>query len=144
MNIPADFGLLRGERIVWYGRLSWRANWFLILLGLLTIWILGLGLIFFLIAFLRVKSSEYIITNKRVYSKYGLIGRRVFEIRNEEITGYIVNQGIIGRILNYGDVIISTPGQVAGTSFFVGVHDPMRIRSILEEVISGRNNYFFQ
>jgi uncharacterized membrane protein YdbT with pleckstrin-like domain len=126
---------MEGERPYWYGRLSWKANWLLILLGLLTILLFGLGIIFFIIAFLRVKSTEYFITSHRIYTKYGLIGRRVFEIKNEWITSVIVRQGFVSRILNYGDLVFSTPGQYAGSVAMIGVSDPMHIRTIVEDVL---------
>jgi uncharacterized membrane protein YdbT with pleckstrin-like domain len=95
----------------------------------------GLGIIFFIIAFLRVKSTEYFITSHRMYTKYGLIGRRVFEIKNSWITGVIVRQGFVSRILNYGDLVFSTPGQYAGSVAMIGVSDPMHVRTIVEEVL---------
>jgi hypothetical protein len=73
------------ERPVWRGR-SWKSQWFLILLGALTLIFFGLGLLFLLIAYLRVISTEYFVTNRRVYVKYGVIGRAVFELKNEWIT----------------------------------------------------------
>jgi len=135
VNIPSDFTLIEGERPYWYSRLSWKANWPLILLGVLTIWIFGLGIIFFIIAYLRVKATEYFITSHRMYVKYGLVGRRVFEIRNEWITGVIVRQGFVSRILNYGDIVYSTPGQYAGSVIMIGVSDPMHVRTIVEDIL---------
>jgi len=135
IQIPSGFTLMEGEKPYWYGRLSWKANWLLILLGILTFWIFGLGLIFFIIAFLRVRATEYFVTSHRVYVKYGLVGRRVFEVKNDWITGVIVRQGFIPRILNYGDVIYSTPGQYAGSIVMLGVSDPMHIRAIVEDVL---------
>jgi DNA-binding Lrp family transcriptional regulator len=70
-----------------------------------------------------------------MYTKYGLIGRRVFEIRNEWITSVIARQGFISRILNYGDLVYSTPGQYAGSVAMIGVSDPMHVRTIVEDVL---------
>jgi len=135
VKIPAGFGLTEGEVPYWYGKMSWKANWLLILLGALTIWIFGLGIIFILIAALRVYATEYFMTNKRIYVKYGLVARRVLEIKIEWVTGTIVSQGFMGRLLNYGDVIISTPGQYAGSVVMRGVSDPMHIRTIVENIL---------
>jgi len=125
---------MENERPYWYGRLSWKANWFLILLGLLTIW-LFIGIFFLILAYLRVKSTEYLITSHRIYVKYGLVGRRVYEIKNEWITAVMVRQGFIQRILNYGDLIYSTPGQYAGSVIMRSVSDPMHIRTIVEDAL---------
>ena len=134
-RIPSGFTLMPNEIPYWYGKMSWKANWLLILLGIATIWIFGLGIIFLLIAFLRVVGSEYFVTSHRIYVKYGIIGRSVFEIRNEWITGVMVHQGFMGRLLNYGDLIISTPGQYAGSVVIVGVSDPMHFRTIVEDIL---------
>jgi len=135
VKIPAGFSLLEGERPVWRGRISWKAQWWLLLLGVLTIWLFGLGIIFFIIATIRVYSSEYFVTNKRVYVKYGLIAREIFDLKNEWITNYIVKQGVIGRILSFGDIVISTPGHYAGTAVMRGVSDPTHIKTLLEETL---------
>jgi len=101
----------------------------------LTIWIFGLGIIFILIAALRVYATKYFMTNKRIYVKYGLVARRVFEIKVEWVTGTHVSQGFMERLLNYGDVIISTPGQYAGSVIMKGVSDPMHIRTMVEDIL---------
>ena len=132
--IPSSFTLMENERPYWYGRLSWKANWLLILLGLLTIWFF-IGLFFLIFAYLRVKSTEYFITSHRIYVKYGLVGRRVYEIKNEWITAVMVRQGFIERLLNYGDLIYSTPGQYAGSVIMRGVSDPMHVRTIVEDAL---------
>jgi uncharacterized membrane protein YdbT with pleckstrin-like domain len=133
VKVPAGFSLLEGERPVWRGRRSWKSQWFLILLGALTLIFFGLGLLFFLIAYLRVISTEYFVTNRRVYVKYGVIGRAVFELKNEWITSIVVTQGFIQRLLNYGNIIISTPGYYTGTTMMKDVPDPMHVRTMLEE-----------
>ncbi|PUA31689.1 MAG: hypothetical protein B7O98_08855 [Zestosphaera tikiterensis] len=135
LKIPSGFVLVEGEIPYWYGRMSWKANWVLLLLGVLTIFLFGLGIIFFIIAVLRVYASEYFMSNKRIYVKYGIIARHVFEIKNEWITGTAISQGLMGRILNYGNVIISTPGQYAGSVIMIGVSDPMNIRTKIEELL---------
>jgi len=135
VKVPSGFGLVEGEAPYWYGRMSWKANWALLLLGILTIWIYGLGIIFFILAALRVYSTEYFITNRRIYVKYGLISRHVMEVKLEWVTGTNVAQGFIGRILNYGNVILSTPGQYAGSVVMIGVSNPMHIRTIVEDLI---------
>ncbi|MGC8622316.1 MAG: PH domain-containing protein [Caldisphaera sp.] len=135
VQIPSGFILMEGERPYWSGKYSWKANWALIFLGILTILIFGLGIIFFIIAILRVYRSEYLITSHRIYVKYGIIGRNTFEIHNEWITGTMVKQGVFGRMLNYGNIIFSTPGQFAGSVFMMGVSDPMQVKTIMEDTL---------
>lgn len=134
LKLPSGFTLVEGEVPYWYGRLSWRANWLLILLGVVTIWIFGLGLLFFLLAYLRIKVTEYLITSHRIYAKYGLVARQASEVKLDWVTAVMTRQGFMGRLLNYGDVIFSVPGHYAGSVLFVGVHDPLHLREMVEDI----------
>ena len=147
-RIPSGFTLMPNEVPYWYGKMSWKANWLRILFGALFILIgiattqIGLGILFLflgilllLAAYLRVVGSEYFVTSHRIYVKYGIIRRFVFEIKNEWITSTMVRQGFMERLLNYGDLIISTPGHYAGSVFIRGVSDPMHFRTIVEDIL---------
>jgi uncharacterized membrane protein YdbT with pleckstrin-like domain len=134
VKIPSGFTLMEGERPYWYGKPCWKAGWPLILLGLLTIWC-GLGIIFFIIAFLRVKNTEYLITSHRRRMKYGILSRRIIEIKNEWVTGSMIRQGFISKKLNYGDLVLSTPGRYAGFIAMFGVSDPIHVKTIAEDAL---------
>ena len=54
--------------------------------------------------------SEFGVTGKRVISKKGIISRNASEMNLSSIESVNVDQGIIGRILNYGTVKISGRG----------------------------------
>jgi hypothetical protein len=51
------------------------------------------------------------------------------------ITNTAIVQDFFGRILNYGNVLIATPGTYIGTSMFKGVSDPMMIKGMIEHRI---------
>jgi len=55
-------------------------------------------------------TTEYGITSTRVISKEGLIRRDIEEISLSSIESINVSQTIIGRLLNYGNIIISGRG----------------------------------
>lgn len=57
-------------------------------------------------AYFLYNSFEYVLTNKRVINKYGIIRRHVFELKLEKIESVRIDQGILGRILNYGSIIV--------------------------------------
>jgi uncharacterized membrane protein YdbT with pleckstrin-like domain len=56
-------------------------------------------------------TTETDVTNKRVVHKTGFIKRRTFEIALDKIESVDVNQSIMGRILDYGDVTILGVGE---------------------------------
>src|SRR6516165_4981675 len=56
-------------------------------------------------------TTETDVTNMRVVHKAGFIKRRTFEMALDKIESVDVNQSIMGRILNYGDVTIMGVGE---------------------------------
>ena len=56
-------------------------------------------------------TTETDVTNMRVVHKTGFIKRRTFEMALDKVESVDVNQSILGRILNYGDVTIMGVGE---------------------------------
>ena len=56
-------------------------------------------------------TTETDVTNLRVVHKTGFIKRRTFEMSLDKVESVDVNQSILGRILNYGDVTILGVGE---------------------------------
>ena len=75
---------------------------------------------------IEIYVSEYAITNKRVISKRGLIMRNVEEMNLGSIEGVNLIQGILGRIFNYGSIIIS--GRGTSKVQFLQIDKPVEIR----------------
>ena len=138
IQTPDSITLHDGEVPLWSGKMSWASNWIWLLLGILTIWFL-LGIVFLLIAAINVYSSEYFFSNQRIFIRYGIIGRKIFDIKNEWVTNYVVSKGIVGRILNYGDLVISTPGEFGGAARMIGVANLLEIKSLMEKTIRKKN-----
>lgn len=59
---------------------------------------------YFITVFINSK-DEFVITNKRVVAKVGVIRRVSFELYNEQVESIEIHQGIIGRILNFGTLM---------------------------------------
>ncbi|WP_213772031.1 PH domain-containing protein [Bradyrhizobium sp. dw_78] len=60
-------------------------------------------------------TTETDVTNLRVVHKAGFIKRRTFEMSLDKVESVDVNQTILGRILNYGDVTVRGVGEGAET-----------------------------
>ena len=102
--------LIDGEQVIYQARLSLWSQFVLILLGVVLLPLYGFGLVLFLWAWLICKTTELAITNKRIISKSGFIKRTTMELRLDKIESIKVDQGILGRILNYGSITISGTG----------------------------------
>jgi hypothetical protein len=120
-----DDSLIEGERILHRGRVAWWSQFWMLLFGFLTL-VIGVGLILLVWAWIRVRSTEIAITNKRVIAKFGFIHRHTVEINLEKVEALRVEQRFWGRVLNYGTILISG----AGTSVapFPDIADPLVFR----------------
>ena len=60
-------------------------------------------------------TTETDVTNLRVVHKTGFIKRRTFEMSLDKVESVDVNQSILGRMLNYGNVTVRGVGEGAET-----------------------------
>ena len=111
-----DDSLIEGETVLHRARVSWWSQAGHIVLGVVTL-VIVIGLVFLAIAWINVRSTEIAITNRRIIAKFGFIKRDTVEINLEKVEALRVEQGVFGRMLNFGTIIISG----AGTS-----HAPLR------------------
>ena len=76
--------------------------------------------------YVRLKSSEFAITDKRVLVKTGVVRRHTLELLLSKVETIGVEQGVCGRMLNYGTVTIVGTG---GTKEpFTGIARPLEFR----------------
>ena len=85
-----------------------------------------ISVLYFIYEMIKIYVSEFAITNKRVISKLGLISRDVEEMNLKSIESVNLKQSIIGRILNYGSIVISGRGSSQVT--FKDIDNPVQIR----------------
>jgi len=74
-------------------------------------------------------TTETDVTNMRVVHKTGFIQRRTFEMALDKIESVDVDQSILGRILNYGDVTINGVGE--GRERIRTISSPLAFRSAI-------------
>src|SRR5579871_2042846 len=72
-------------------------------------------------------TTETDVTNMRVVHKTGFIQRRTFEMALDKIESVDVEQSILGRLLNYGNVTINGVGE--GTETIRTIAAPLDFRS---------------
>ncbi|WP_456742221.1 MULTISPECIES: PH domain-containing protein [unclassified Bradyrhizobium] len=72
-------------------------------------------------------TTETDVTNLRVVHKTGFIKRRTFEMALDKVESVDVDQTILGRILNYGDVTIRGVGE--GIETIKTIASPLAFRS---------------
>jgi len=101
--------------------------------------IIGVLAITYLVnAFSIVKSTEFVVTNKRVMVKTGIVNRKLIELQLNRSEGMTIEQGILGRIFNFGTIRITSGGVV---ETFFGVADPYEFKKHVNNAIEGSFNY---
>ncbi|HKZ43515.1 MAG TPA: PH domain-containing protein [Anaerolineales bacterium] len=84
-------------------------------------------------AVITLYTTEFAITNLRIIAKKGLIRRHTIEMLITKIESVSVNQNIIGRLLNYGSVIVTGTGGTRES--FNGIYDPLDVKKKIHEII---------
>ena len=97
----------------------------------------GLGLlilgVFYLIKRLLLKmGTEYVVTNKRVILKSGILSRDALELMLNKCEGLRISQSIMGRIFGFGSILVTTGGV---TNSFKFVANPTKIRKEINKQI---------
>jgi uncharacterized membrane protein YdbT with pleckstrin-like domain len=75
-------------------------------------------------------STEFVVTNLRVIAKRGFLRRLSVEQMLPKIDALAIDQGIVGRILGFGSVGVSTGGS---TQVFPWITDPLGLRRVVQE-----------
>ena len=131
MTSYVEDALVKDERIVHLGHISLWSLWHLIALGVVLLPAFGLGLIFLVMAYVKYRTTELAITNKRVIVKTGFIRRSTIEININKVESLQVDQEVLGRMFNFGTLIISGAGTPQAP--VAGISMPMEFRKAFIE-----------
>lgn len=88
-----------------------------------------LALLKFIAEWIRRVTTEIAVTDRRVIYKRGLIRRFTIEIHNDKIESVDVDQTILGRIFNFGTVVIRGTGSAVEP--LRNIDDPLHFRSYI-------------
>ncbi|MGM9484024.1 PH domain-containing protein [Roseateles sp. NT4] len=131
MSSYVDEVLVPGERLVHQGRTSLWSVWHLLLFGLLLLPAFGLGLVLWVVAYVRIRSTELAVTTKRLIVKHGFIRRHTIEININKVESIQVDQSFTGRMLNFGTLVIAGTG--SSHAPIDGIADPLGFRRAFVE-----------
>ena len=149
-----DSNLLTGETVMYRTRLHWRLYLPPVLLTLLVmvpvavllvvkqyaLWAIlpaAVGAALVLAAHLRRGSSEFAVTNKRVVIKLGVMSTRSLELLLTKVEGIAVNQGLWGKMLGFGDIVVTGSGGTRES--FSNIQDPLGFRRAIQEATDARD-----
>jgi uncharacterized membrane protein YdbT with pleckstrin-like domain len=135
MNSYIEEALVKDEKVVHIGHISLWSLWHLIALGVLLLPAFGIGLIFLVIAYVRYKSVELAVTTKRLIVKHGFVRRQTVEINLNRVESIQVEQGLLGRLFNFGTLIVAGTG--TSHAPLTGIAEPMGFRKAFIEAQDG-------
>jgi len=124
--------LSNGEEVRDLFKLHWFAKIWMILWIILAIPTLGITLLFALWEWLKLRSIEQGVTNKRVILKRGIISRKSEEMKITSIETVEIIQGVMGRIFGYGAIKVT--GRGISDLLFKKINDPMDVKRKIESV----------
>jgi uncharacterized membrane protein YdbT with pleckstrin-like domain len=137
-----DNSLIPDEQVVFRARLNKMIFLPPVLLLAISIWLFSYGvplggesalavaILWGLVKYVDYASSEFAVTNKRVIIKVGILRRRTVEMLNTKVEAVSVNQGILGRIFGYGNIVVTGTG---GTNEpFNGISSPLEFRRAVQ------------
>ena len=119
--------LSEGEQIVRVFKQHWVTRIWLV------IWILLIVTIPIAVyEWLRLRTIEHGVTNKRVIFKRGIVSRHTEEMKLGSIETVEIDQGVWGRLLGFGDVKVT--GRGISDVVFRTIDDPMEVKRQIEGV----------
>ena len=120
MGSYIEENLARDEKIIIKAQVTWLSQfWYLFFGALLILSGIGqkgafgpilIGLILIAIAAVHVLTTELALTNRRIIAKAGLIRRNTIELKVNRVESLGVDQGVLGRIFNFGSIVVKGTG----------------------------------
>lgn len=124
--------LSNGEEIKALFKLHWFSKIPMIIWIILAIPTLGVTLLLAIWEWLRLRSIEQGVTNKRVIFKKGIVSRKSEEMKISSVETVEIIQGVIGRIFGFGSVKVT--GRGISDLIFKNINDPMDVKRKIESV----------
>ena len=91
-----------------------------------SIFLLLSGLFQLIKRILLKMGAEYVVTNKKVILKSGILNRDALELVLNKCEGIRINQSLMGRMLGFGSIVVTTGGV---TNKFDFITNPIKFRN---------------
>ena len=91
----------------------------------------GFGALIIALAVMVRNATEMAVTSKRVIVKVGLLRRKTIELFLPRVESVRVEQGLLGRMLGYGNIVVIGTGGTAEP--FKNVRSPLEFRRQVQQ-----------
>ena len=113
----------------------------LALWGLLLLVIPGLS---FIRDYLQWESRQYVVTNRRVVHISGVVNKNVTDSSLEKVNDVKMEQSLLGRMFNFGDIEILTASEL-GVNKFTHISNPIQLKTAMlnaKEKLEGPGGHY--
>lgn len=122
--------LSEGEALAHLFNHHWMAKIRFYILAVLSIPTIGVLAPFAIYEWLRLRSIEQGVTNKRAVLKRGIIRRDTEEMRLASVETVEIAQSMLGRMFGYGDIKLT--GRGLSDLLYKGIDDPLQVKKLIE------------
>lgn len=126
MGSYVESTLSDGENIQYRANVSIWSLLPLFIFGLILLPFFGVGLLFWIWAAIRYFTTEMAVTDRKVIAKTGFISRNTIELLLSKVESIRVDQSILGRMLNYGSIVVAGGGNPQAP--IPGIASPLEFR----------------
>ncbi|WP_434531489.1 PH domain-containing protein (plasmid) [Haloarcula sp. NS06] len=89
-------------------------------------------------SYLQYTNTNYVVTNRGLYSKRGILSRDVQQIGFEKIQNISYSQSALGSSFGYGSVDVSTAGGSGVELKFRSIPDPASVQELIAREVDNR------
>jgi uncharacterized membrane protein YdbT with pleckstrin-like domain len=91
---------------------------------------LGISAIWLVIRYSRWLTTHFVITNRRIIFRTGLVTKRGIEVPIDRVNTVHFRQGVFERIVGAGDLLVESGGE-SGQQRFTDIRQPDRIQRVI-------------
>ena len=102
------------------------------ILCLLLVATFGLGLLIFLVWWLRCLGTTLIVTDQKTTLRTGILAKNLNEVYHSDVRSIQVNQSFFQRIFGVGSIGLSSAGQSSVEIVADGIPGPGHVRDIID------------
>ncbi|HYN32699.1 MAG TPA: PH domain-containing protein [Ilumatobacteraceae bacterium] len=95
---------------------------------------LGASAIWLVIRYSKWLTTHFVITNRRIIFRTGLVSKRGIEIPLDKVNTVHFHQGVIERMVGAGDLLIESGGE-SGRQRFTDIRQPDRVQRVIHAEI---------
>lgn len=95
--------------------------------------LVGVGLIIFLVWWLKCKGTTLTVTSDRVRLRKGILSKSVTEVWHRDVRNVQLNQTFFQRIFDVGTIGVSSAGQSGVEIAVSGIPDPGGVKELIDK-----------